>query len=310
MKSNFEHDAAYVISGGTGGIGRSIARWMVDHGARNLILLSRSGTTRNEAKSLITELEAQGARIYAPACDVSDSGTLCQIIENAAQTMPAYSRLYSSIYGLEGESPENIWIDRDLINSIGFVVLNMSIEEFHAVLKPKVQASWNLHKHLPNNLDFFVLLSSGAGIVGRGGQTNYNIGNTYQDALARYRVSKGQKAVAIDLGLVLPVGYAAETLDDLQSMRNAGCSELREDQLHAMLDELCDASLPLPTLLQSQICLGHELPEVLKARGIDEPWWVRDPIFKHLYNIRTTSSEGQAHKGDVSCGHAQERSIT
>lgn len=179
----------------------------------------------------------------------------------------------------------------------------MSIEEFHAVLKPKVQASWNLHKHLPNNLDFFVLLSSGAGIVGRGGQTNYNIGNTYQDALARYRVSKGQKAVAIDLGLVLSVGYAAETLDDLQSMRNAGCSELREDQLHAMLDELCDASLPLPTLLQSQICLGHELPEVLKARGIDEPWWVRDPIFKHLYNIRTTSSEGQAHKGDVSLNH-------
>ena len=88
MKSTFEHDAAYVISGGTGGIGRSIARWMVDHGARNLILLSRSGTTRNEAKSLVTELEAHRARIYAPACDVSDSGTLCQFIENAAQTMP------------------------------------------------------------------------------------------------------------------------------------------------------------------------------------------------------------------------------
>ena len=85
----------------------------------------------------------------------------------------------------------------------------MTLENFEAALHPKVRGSWNLHTMLPKELDFFVLLSSTAGIFGSRGQSNYATANTYQDALARYRVSLGQRAVSLNLGRVSRIGYAA-----------------------------------------------------------------------------------------------------
>jgi KR domain-containing protein len=70
--------------------------------------------------------------------------------------------------------------------------------------------SWNLHELLPQNLDFFILLSSLAGIVGSISQANYAAGNTYQDALVNYRHAKGLPAQSIDLGLIKGVGYVEE----------------------------------------------------------------------------------------------------
>ena len=86
---------------------------------------------------------------------------------------------------------------------------NMPSESLNAALRPKVQGSWNLHQ-LPKGMDFFVLLSSYAGIIGGLGQANYASGNTYQDALARHRVAHGEKAVALDLGIVESVGMVFE----------------------------------------------------------------------------------------------------
>lgn len=79
----------------------------------------------------------------------------------------------------------------------------MSYEDWTQGLAAKVQSSWNLHEALPRRIDFFVLLSSLCGIFGNGGQNNYAADNTFQDALARHRVSLGEKAIAIDLGVVL-----------------------------------------------------------------------------------------------------------
>src|ERR1700722_10650329 len=70
--------------------------------------------------------------------------------------------------------------------------------------------SWNLHELLPLNLDFFILLSSLAGIIGSVSQANYAAGNTYQDALVNYRHAKGLPAQSIDLGLMKGIGYVEE----------------------------------------------------------------------------------------------------
>jgi hypothetical protein len=80
---------------------------------------------------------------------------------------------------------------------------------------PKVAGSINLHNHLPN-VNFFVMLSSIAGVVGHASQSNYAAGNTFQDALARHRSSKGLPAVAIDLGAVGDVGVVAESGDAMR----------------------------------------------------------------------------------------------
>jgi len=95
---------------------------------------------------------------------------------------------------------------------------NMTFSDFEAALKPKVQGSWNLHEALPSNMDFFVLLSSATGILGNRSQANYASGNTYQDALAKHRVSKGLPATSIDLGSILSVGYVAENKEKLKTI--------------------------------------------------------------------------------------------
>jgi hypothetical protein len=89
----------------------------------------------------------------------------------------------------------------------------MTVEDWYAAARPKVQASWNLHEALPKDLDFFILLSSSSGMVGNRGQANYCAGNSYQDALARHRVLIGLKATSLDLGTILSVGFIAENID-------------------------------------------------------------------------------------------------
>jgi hypothetical protein len=87
---------------------------------------------------------------------------------------------------------------------------SLSYGAWKAALEPKIAGSWNLHTLLPTNIDFFILLSSIVGIAGQIGQANYGAGNTFQDALARYRVQHGLTAIFIDLGVMTSVGRIAD----------------------------------------------------------------------------------------------------
>ena len=98
----------------------------------------------------------------------------------------------------------------------------MTVQDFRDALQPKVQRTWNLHKHLPKGMDFFVILSSVGGVFGNRSQSNYAAGNTYQDALARHRVSLGEKCISIDLGMILSIGFAAERPELLDLLKAAG----------------------------------------------------------------------------------------
>ena len=87
----------------------------------------------------------------------------------------------------------------------------MTLDDWNAAVRPKVQGSWNLHQQLQDSdLDFFVMLSSLVGIAGYASQSNYSAGGAFEDALAKYRTARGLPAVTIDLGPVKSVGYAAE----------------------------------------------------------------------------------------------------
>ena len=87
-KYSFEQDATYLIAGGLGGLGRAITRWMVSRGARNFILLSRSGATSQYAVGLIEEMQSRGVKIAAPPCDVSVEEEVSTTIEKYRSTMP------------------------------------------------------------------------------------------------------------------------------------------------------------------------------------------------------------------------------
>ncbi|UKZ52827.1 Type I Iterative PKS [Trichoderma virens] len=145
----FDHDASYVLAGGLGGLGRSIARWMVSRGAKHLIFISRSGAASESAQELVQELEAAGCNIHVFACDVSDETSLSGIIDQCKVKLPEIKGCVQGSMVLKDSMFEN-----------------MTYENFQAALRPKFQGSWNLHKLLPTSMDFFLLLSSATGILG------------------------------------------------------------------------------------------------------------------------------------------------
>ncbi|RBQ79289.1 hypothetical protein FVER14953_09959 [Fusarium verticillioides] len=292
---HFDPEASYLLSGGLGGLGRSAARWMASRGARNLILLSQSGTTRPAAQELMEELTDAGVTAAAPQCDVSDRAVLERVLSDCAKAMPPIKGCIQGSMVL-----------KDSIFS------NMSQEDYYTAVRPKVVASRNLHELLPQNLDFFILLSSASGVVGNRGQSNYCVGNTYQDSLARHRVALGLPGVAVDLGMILSVGFAAENQESMANLRQEGFNAMREDEFPALLDMLCDPNGKYSTNVNqqtqassfAQIAVGLEAPATLRIKGIPEPAWMTDPLFKHLYQIRGEGDhegEGDGEGSATSC---------
>ena len=133
-------------------------------------------------------------------------------------------------------------------------------------------------------MDFYILLSSTGSVIGSRGQSNYAAGNTYQDALARYRVSRGQKCFSLDLGMVLAVGFAAERRDVTTRLRSAGYHGIREAELLAIMEYLCDPSRTCRELSDAQIVTGLEDPSASKATK-ESFYWLQRPMFRRLLNM-------------------------
>lgn len=84
----FDENASYLISGGLGGLARSMVRWMVDKNLKNVILCSRSGPDSDKGKAMATELRERGVNAAIYACDVSNASELAAVLEDCARKMP------------------------------------------------------------------------------------------------------------------------------------------------------------------------------------------------------------------------------
>ncbi|KAL4954233.1 hypothetical protein BDW69DRAFT_183680 [Aspergillus filifer] len=286
-------EATYVISGGLGGLGRNIALWLADRGARNLLLLSRSGSRTPKAQELVKELESRNVRVLSPSCDIADPDSLREALEAIqALGMPPVKGCIQAAMVL-----------RDALFE------SMSHTFWTEALAPKVQGSWNLHQQLPSGMDFFIMLSSITGVFGSKGQANYAAGNTFQDALAAHRVALGEKATSIDLGLI---GFTGAVVDDkrLQERLLSGdtvLTPIAEVEVHALLDLYCS---PGPEIeAPSQITL-HLTPNPSKASSDETPWLYK-PLFSHLLSQSVTSmSTTNAETGNTPVVALLAQSIT
>jgi acyl carrier protein len=173
-----------------------------------------------------------------------------------------------------------------------------TLDEFNLGLRPKVQGSWNLHTALPSNLDFFIMLSSFAGIVGSPSQSNYNCGNVFQDALARYRIGCGQRAVSLDLGMVQSVGFVAENADVETRLSKEGYGTLKEAELLALLDYWCNSTHPLPSPEEAQVVTGIASWEELKTAGVSTPFWLDRPLFSLVRNAYEGEEDARGNQKD------------
>ena len=172
-------DASYLLTGASGGMGLHVARWMIRRGARHLVLLSRGGRLPAGEEAA---LRASGADIKVRAADVSCRADMRAVLEEIGTAMPP---LVGVVHAA------GIFDDR--------VLRNQDWPRFARVLAPKVAGAWILHeltRELP--LDFFLLFSSAASVLGPVGLSNYAAGNAFLDALAGTRRAAGLPAVTID----------------------------------------------------------------------------------------------------------------
>ncbi|NEP33355.1 type I polyketide synthase, partial [Moorena sp. SIO3B2] len=197
-------DATYLIAGGLGGVGLLVAHWLVEKGARHLVLIGRSGV-KETTKSQLQELEQAGAQVMVVQADISNLESLTKVWSEIEQNMPP----------LKG-----------VINSAG-VVDNTLLESHHwqrfvKVMTPKVQGSWNLHLLTQNQyLDFFMLFSSMAYFLGIEGAANYAAANAFQHTLAYYRKSLELPAITINWGAILGIGLESQ-LKGIEKFQNQG----------------------------------------------------------------------------------------
>ena len=167
----------------------------------------------------------------------------------------------------------------------------MSYEDWKACVDPKIRGSWNLHSTLPKGLDFFILLSSLCGLVGKETTANYASGSSYMDSLAIHRVRSGEKAISLDLGIMEEEGLLAANLALMAKMKAPGTFiPLRSSQLHALLDYYCNPALPLLPPEKAQLAVGIELPANVRARGLEPAPWMYAPMLSPLWNIEADIS--------------------
>ncbi|KAI0101308.1 putative polyketide synthase [Nemania sp. FL0031] len=256
-----DSNASYIVVGGFGGIGRSILKWMANKGAKHLIVPSRSGFAHKpEAVKVVEDLSRRGVTVYGPKCDTSVAADLSRLLEDCTKSLPYIRGCINAAMALNDTMFDN-----------------MTYSQWKRTVRSKVQTSWNLHTLLPNDLNFFILLSSISGIVGNSGQSNYAAGCSFQDALAQYRTRNGQKALSIDLGVVADVGVVA---DGTQKKLGSGVRESRpiyEPEILAFLELCCDSeSQPARS---SHIVMGLSTPADLLIQGIEPPEFMQRPLF-------------------------------
>ena len=153
----FHADRSYLITGGTRGFGLQTARWMVEQGAGEVTLASRSGEVSGADRPIIDAMLACGARVHFAKLDVGDAQAVADCVKAFGKDKPELAGVFHSAMVLDD------------------VALNLqSQERFARVMKPKAGGAWNLHlatKHLL--LDHFVLFSSVSALVGNPSQSSY-----------------------------------------------------------------------------------------------------------------------------------------
>ncbi|WP_263360185.1 SDR family NAD(P)-dependent oxidoreductase, partial [Acidicapsa ligni] len=174
--------ATYLITGGCGGLGLHFAEWLINRGARHLILSSRRGAS-SSARERIEALKISGAEIQIASVDVSDYEALGSLLRSIPSATPLKGVLHAA-----GSIADN-------------ALINQTVAGFAEVARPKVLGAWNLHRLTKNiDLDFFVLFSSASVLLGVPGQANYAAANAMLDAFATYRRGLGLPALSIQWG--------------------------------------------------------------------------------------------------------------
>lgn len=215
-------NGSYLITGGLGALGLQVAQWLVERGARQIVLMGRHPASAT-AQITIDQLETQGAKVVVLRGDVSQRQEIAKILEEISTTLlPLRGVIHAAGQLEDGSLAQLTW------------------ERFAQVMAPKVQGSWHLHQLTQNlDLDFFVSFSSAAALLGSPGQGNYAAANAFMDSLMQYRQSVGLPGLSINWGPWASGGMATRLGEHYQArMKAQGVNLLRPTQGLGALETL------------------------------------------------------------------------
>jgi acyl transferase domain-containing protein/dienelactone hydrolase/acyl carrier protein len=215
-------DATYVITGGLGGLGRTVARMLADRGARHLVLVGKTGVATAEAERAVRDLAEAGVNVHVLRADVGDRGLVRDVFARIRTELPPVRGVFHAAADFDD------------------VVLSATDPaRLIAATRPKADGAWNLHLETESDdLDFFVLFSSVAAQIGAAAAAAYATANEYLNALARYRHARDLPATSVGWGMIAEVGVAASRDVVGNALRRNGHTGISPARLSAELETL------------------------------------------------------------------------
>jgi NADPH:quinone reductase-like Zn-dependent oxidoreductase/NADP-dependent 3-hydroxy acid dehydrogenase YdfG/aryl carrier-like protein len=217
----------WLITGGLGGVGLSMADALADAGVRSLVLIGRSGVRDDATRARIASLRERGVEVLADAVDVTSRPALEALFARIERELPP----------LRGVLHAAMLLDDALLT-------DMDEARLERVIAPKAVGAWHLHELTADMpLDAFVLFSSATSMVGNIGQSNYAAANAFLDHLAETRRARGQRALAVNWGAVSDVGYVARHEDVARLVEATGMRGFTSAQAFEALAALVPGSV-------------------------------------------------------------------
>jgi acyl transferase domain-containing protein/surfactin synthase thioesterase subunit/acyl carrier protein/NADP-dependent 3-hydroxy acid dehydrogenase YdfG len=226
-KPEFTEKGSYIITGFKG-LGMVLLNWMVERGARNFILLSRSGNASTEAIKQIETLRDRGITISIMKVDVA----------NYIALQDAFNKINKSMLPIKGVFHAAGLIEPCALNKL-------DIKNFEHILSPKTKGAWNLHLLTRNlRLDWFVTFSSASSLIGLSGQASYVAGNTFLDFLSQYRKKLKLPVLSINWGVMKDVGMVANMAELDKYAKAEGFEAVTMDDSLRAFEKIANTSQP------------------------------------------------------------------
>ena len=241
-------EGTYLITGGLGALGLEIANFLVEKGARRVVLVSRrampsrsvwkdASGSMAEASKAIEHLESLGATVHIVSVDLGANGSEKKLqVALDRLALPPVLGVVHAAGVLEDQ-----------------LILESTSDSFDRVLAPKVAGSLALHRLFPvKSLDFFILFSSCGQHFGFPGQGSYASANAFLDTLASHRRSQGDTCVAFQWTSWRGMGMAASTDFINAELESKGITDITRDEAFRAWTHLAKYDMDHGVVLRSR----------------------------------------------------------
>lgn len=279
LQGIFKPDKTYFMVGMAGGLGLSICQWMIRNGAKHLVITSRNPKVDD---SLLEDARRANTAVHVMSMDVSKRDSVESVVRLVQETMPPIAGVCNAAMVLS----DKLFIDMD-------------VDQLNNTLAAKVYGTEHLDSVFGDMpLDFFVLLSSVATVIGNIGQANYHAANLFMTSLVAQRRARGLTGSVVHVGYISDVGYVTRQDRDRQldqHFRNVRLMPLSETDVHHAFAEAIRGGKPGSVSGSPDIIMGLEIfTEPLAPEK--QPLWLANPRFSHFVPPTMLQTQ-QQHRG-------------